>query len=104
MMANKILWIQRYSDPLNLGKWKIAFDRSLSRYGGHAFWSMFVKADDIKKLTIFNPFVRDVIYAWTALTNFEKNNSISSFPQQPLWLTSNIKIANKLIFYPEWYN
>ena len=32
----KTIWIKKYLDKANLGKWKLFFNRDLGRYGGEA--------------------------------------------------------------------
>ena len=96
----KTIWIKKYLDKTNMGKWKLFFDLELGRYGGEAvFLGNLDKKDTKNHFHTSHIFVNEILLIW-AEVNF--NNSISSLEQyktQRLWNNSLIRIDRKSVFF-----
>lgn len=101
----KMTWIKKYLDNNNKGKWKIFFDITLQKYGCQNFFSYNLNVKDIlSKITTSDGFLKEVLEIW-AEVNFEPEiASKNHFLDQQLWHNSLIKIANKTIFFQNWFN
>ena len=103
----KTIWIKKYLDKTNMGKWKLFFDLELGRYGGEAvFLGNLDKKDTKNHFHTSDIFVNEILLIWSEV-NF--NNSISSLEQyktQRLWNNSLIRIDRKpgffFFFFREW--
>ena len=99
----KTIWIKKYLDKTNMGKWKLFFDLELGRYGGEAvFLGNLDKKDTKNHFCTSDIFVNEILLIW-AEVNF--NNSISSLAQyktQRLWNNYLIRIDRKPVFFREW--
>ena len=90
----KSTWIRRYVDNSN-GPWKYFFDFSLNVYGKKYFFNCNCSPCDVK--TIDNNFVRQVMEAWCRASYY---NPRSDFGNQHIWNNSNIRVNDKIVFYP----
>ena len=104
----KTIWIKKYLDKTNMGKWKLFFDLDLGRYGGGGGGKAVFLGNLDKKYTknhfhTSDIFVNEILLIW-AEVNF--NNSISFLEQyktQRLWNNSLIRIDRKpVFFFREW--
>ena len=99
------IWIKKYLDKNNQGKWKLFFDLDLESFGGTAVLTGNLNTNDINKIyKINNGFIKEVLTFWTEV-NFE-NQIISEnqFLNQSLWHNSLIRVNNRPLFFPEWHN
>ena len=89
----KTMWIKKYLDNGNYGKWKIFLDIVLKKYGCQSFFSHNLNASDISKLIeTSDSFFKEVLEIWAEL-NFESQiTSIDNFFEQSLWHNSLIKM------------
>ena len=87
----KASWIKKYLDSENSSKWKTIFNLELGKYGGIAFFKGNLKKD-IDKLSMVDPFVKEIIEIWSD-TFFEgKIVSKDRLLSLPLWQNSLIRI------------
>jgi len=101
----KTTWIKKYLDNNNKGKWKIFFDITLKKYGCQNFFSYNLNVKDIlSTITTSDGFLKEILEIW-AEVNFEPEiASKNHFLDQQLWHNSLLKIANKTIFFQNWFN
>ena len=68
----KTIWIKKYLDKTNLGKWKLFFERELGRYGGEAVFLGNLNKTDIKHhFSSTNIFINEILMIWSEVnTNF----------------------------------
>ena len=67
----KTIWIKKYLDKTNMGKWKLSFDLELGRYGGKlCFWVTQTKK--IRK-TIFKLLINVTVHSGIS-SNGDYNN------------------------------
>ena len=65
------MWIKKYLDVTNQGKWKVFFDLELEKYGGTVMLtSNLNNTDTFNGFEIKNCFIREVLSIWTEV-NFE---------------------------------
>ena len=58
----KTIWIKKYLDKTNLGKWKLFFERELGRYGGEAVFLGNLNKTDIKHhFSSTNIFINEIL-------------------------------------------
>lgn len=68
----KVIWIKKYLDEGNQGKWKYFFDFELERYGGLiVFISNLNKKDIIENFKIKNCFIKEILLIWVEV-NFDE--------------------------------
>ena len=58
--ALKVVWIKKYLDPENNGKWKCFFDLQLEKFGGNALPKGNLNLKDIKDLKISDPLGKEI--------------------------------------------
>lgn len=101
----KAPWIpKKYFDDANQGKWKIFFDKDLQKYGGAlVLTSNLNRTYSLKVLKIDNCFIRGVLTIWTEV-NFESQiKSEIPFVEQSICYNSMIRIDDRPIFHPDWF-
>ena len=99
------LWIKKYLDEGNQGKWKYFFDLELERHGGSiALTSNLNKKDTIENLMIKNCFIKETLLIWAEVNFDEHIMSEKQFLEQRLWHNSRVRINNCPIFYQEWFH
>ena len=100
----KTTWIKKYLDNNNKGKWKIFFDITLKKYGCQNFFSYNLNVrDTLSTITTSDAFLKELLEIW-AEVNFEPEiASKEHFLDQQLWHNSLIKIANKAVFFQNWF-
>ena len=101
----KAMWIKKYLDSGNQGKWKLFFDLELGKSVEKTALTSNLSQQDITKIIVTkNSFVREVLTIWAEI-NFEKQiTSKTQFLSQSIWHNSLIRIANYPVFYPDWFN
>ena len=100
----KTTWIKKYLDNNNKGKWKIFFDIALKNYGCQKFFSYNLNFRDTSStIATSDAFVNELLGIWAGV-NFEPEiTSKDHFLDQQLWHNSLIKIANKTVFFKNWF-
>ena len=100
----KTTWIKKYLNNNNKGKWKIFFDIALKNYGCQSFFSYNLNVRDTSStIATSDAFVKELLGIW-AEVNFEPEiTSKDHFLDQQLWHNSLIKIANKTVFFKNWF-
>ena len=59
------IWIKKYLDKANLGKWKLFFNRELGRYGGEAVFLGNLDKTDIKRyFQTSDIFINEILMIW----------------------------------------
>ena len=93
----KAIWIKKYLDKENRGKWKLFFNLELEKSGGAiVLTSNLNTKDTIKTLKINNQFISQVLTIWTEVNFEDEITSGSQFLAQSLWHNSLIRINNHL--------
>ena len=102
--ALKTMWVIKYIDESNFGKWKPFFDNELQNYGGTAVFKGNLKKEDLPKIKgLSDVFIKEILQIWSE-TSYEDNlNSIEHFLSISLWHNSLIRIENRPVYYNEWY-
>ena len=98
----KTIWIKKYLDKTNLGKWKLFFERELGRYGGEAVFLGNLNKTDIKHhFSSTNIFINEILMIWSEVNYTDNISSLQHYQSQPLWNNSLIRIDSKPIFFRE---
>ena len=102
--ALKSIWIKKYLDGNNCGKWKLFFDSELEQLGGSIVFSGNLNLKDTKRISkTCSPFLKELLEIWSEV-NFQGTiQSVDTFLNQHLWHNSLITIMDKSIFYKNWY-
>ena len=100
--ALKSIWLQKYLDDNNSGKWKLIFYFYLLKQIGlkHLF-SGNLSTKDVKNLRLGNKFLNEILYIWAEI-NFQE--TLCDFQNSPLWHNSLIRVANQPVFFEKWSN
>ena len=100
----KTTWIKKYLDNNNKGKWKIFFDIALKNYGCQNFFSYNLNVRDTSStIATSDAFVNELLGIWAGV-NFEPEITLKDhFLDQQLWHNSLIRIANKTVFFKNWF-
>ena len=100
--ALKTMWITKYFDNHNQGKWKNLFNHYLKGLGGkNAFLSNLSKAD-LQKIKINDSFTTEVLETWAEIHFCEQISTIDEFLDHYLWNNSLVRIGNKPISLTKW--
>ena len=99
--ALKSIWIQKYLDDNNTGKWKLIFDFYLSKQGGKHLFSGNLRTKDVQNLGLGNEFLNEILCIWAEI-NFQE--TLCDFQNSPLWHNSLIREANQPVFFEKWSN
>ena len=96
----KTIWIKKYLDKTNMGKWKLFFDLELGRYGGEAvFLGNLDKKDTKNYFQTSDIFITEILLIWTEV-NFNSNiSSLEQYKTQRLWNNSLIRIDRKPVYF-----
>ena len=98
----KILWVKRYLDQFNKGKWKLFFQQELGKLGGEMIFKCNFKSTEpfiFDKIKII--FWEEVLASWSKL-NFHHPADTNTVLNQYLWFNTFIRIENKPIYYKLW--
>ena len=94
--ALKSVWIRKYLDESNKGKWKIFVDAELENLGGQAVLRGNLDIKDSKKLANnLSPFLKEILEIWSELNYQGSIETVESFLTQSLWYNSLIRIMDK---------
>lgn len=64
----KFVWIRKYLDESNKGKWKIFFDVEFEKFGGQIVFRGNFDIKDLKKFVInFSFFLKEIFEIWFEL-------------------------------------
>ena len=81
----KTIWIKKYLDKTNLGKWKLFFDLELSRYGGEAvFLGNLDKTDTKRSFQTSDTFINEILQIWAEVNHTANILSLQHYNEQPL--------------------
>ena len=97
--ALKSVWIKKYLDVNNKGKWKLFIDAELENLGGATVLSNLDKVDTKKIAKSLSPFLKEILEIWAELNYQDQITSVDSFLAQSLWHNSLIRIMGKPIYY-----
>ena len=99
----KTIWIKKYLDKTNLGKWKLFFDLELSRYCGEAvFLGNLDKTDTKRSFQTSDTFINEILQIWAEVNHTDNILSLQHYNEQPLWNNSLIRIDRKPAFIRQW--
>ena len=101
-MAQKLVWIQRYFDKENDGKWKIFFKKKISSFGGNRIFEWNFSEKDVPVMGSY--FWSDILKAWSGYRYFNPVK-FKDVLNEPLWFNSHIrKKDGNLLYYKKWLN
>lgn len=67
----KLVWVKKYFDVENMGKWKFFFGEEFEKYGGKFFFSgNFNKKDIMEIIDVNNILIWEILSIWVEV-NFE---------------------------------
>ena len=95
----KSIWIKKYLDIKNTGKWELFFDFYLAKHGGKNLFAGNLNLEDLRYLNIKEVFLKEVLRIWAEI-NFQ--NTPKDFEEVPLWHNSLIRIGKMPVFFPRW--
>ena len=95
----KSIWIKKYLDIKNTGKWKLFFDFYLAKHSGKKLFAGNLNLEDVRYLNIKEDFLKEVLHIWAEI-NFQ--NTPKDFEEIPLWHNSLIRIGKMPVFLPRW--
>ena len=99
-MALKIQWVHRILEPDSLSA-KLAY--YFLPQIGPAIWQCNLLYSDVDIFMPKNTFWKEVLLAWCKL-NFEQPITLNDIQNTTIWYNSDIRVANKPIFYAKCYN
>ena len=98
--ALKSVWIRKYLDESNKGKWKLFFDVELEKLGGQTVFRGSLDIKDSQKLANnLSPFLKEILEIWSELDYQGSIETVESFLTQSLWYNSLIRVMDKPVFY-----
>ena len=95
----KAIWVKKYLDSANTGKWKLFFDFYLAKHGGKRLFSGNLNTDDSKYLNIKDEFLQEILHFWAEI-NFQ--NTLGDFQNTSLWHNSLIRVGKTPVYFPSW--
>ena len=102
--ALKSVWIRKYLDESNKGKWKLFFDAELEKLGGKIVFRGNLDVKDSKKLANnLSPFLKEILEIWSELNYQGSIETVESFLTQSLWYNSLVRVMDKPVFYKSWH-
>ena len=102
--ALKSVWIRKYLDESNKGKWKLFFDAELEKLGGQIVFRGNLDVKDVKKLANnLSPFLKEILEIWSELNYQGSIETVESFLTQSLWYNSLVRVMDKPVFYKSWH-
>ena len=102
--ALKSIWIKKYLDTENQGKWKLLFDSELQQLGGSIVFRGNLKKDDLSKyLKVSDAFTAEIMNIWSEITYDANVNSIDHFLSMSVWYNSLLRIDKRPVFFKSWF-
>ena len=96
----KTVWIKKYLDDSNRGKWKYFFEVELKKYGGKLVFTCNLHKRDISKsISVQDPFLQEILEIWSEINFDAKIKTEQQFLEQHIWHNSLIRIENRPVFY-----
>ena len=95
----KAIWVKKYLDSANTGKWKLFFDFYLAKHGGKRLFSGNLNTDDIKYLNIKDEFLQEILRIWAEI---KFQNTLGDFQNTSLWHNSQIRVGKTPVYFPSW--
>ena len=100
--ALKSMWVKKYLDPKNHGKWKLFLDWQLQHYGDPVVFGGNRNRHDLSKfINSTDAFTTEILQLWSEISYEANVNSVDHFLSLPLW-HSLIRIDNRLVYYKSW--
>ena len=95
------VWIRKYLDESNKGKWKLFFDAELEKLsGGPTVFRGNLDIKDTKKLANnLSPFRKEILVIWSELNYQVSIETVEAFLAQSLWYNSLIRVTKKPVLY-----
>ena len=93
-------WILKYISNDCKSKRKCFFDFHLSKVGGKLVFLNNLSPKDVKKHSIKDDFIQELIELWTDLKYRDSFASQANFTAQHIWNNSMIRIADKTLCDP----
>ena len=95
----KSIWIKKYLDNENIGKWKLFLFLTFisEKHGGKRIFTGNLNTNDIQNLNIKDEFQFEILSIWAEI-NFQ--NSQCDFQNSPLWHNSLIRVSKTPVFFP----
>ncbi|KAL9976217.1 hypothetical protein ACROYT_G013489 [Oculina patagonica] len=98
----KTVWIKKYLDDSNRGKWKEFFELELGKYGGKLIFRCNLHKRDISKsMSVQDPFLQEILEIWSEANFDDKIKTEQQFLEQHIWHNSLIRIENRPVFYKD---
>ncbi len=97
----KIAWVKRLLDDNNKGNWKCFYEKHLEPFGGNFIWHCNINPDENCLKIINNNFIYEVVVSWFSVV-YEP--ACLDYHKQIIWNNSDIKIANRMVFWKDWYD
>ena len=98
------MWIRKYLDESNKGKWELFFDAELEKLVGQTVFRGNLDIKDSKKLAYnLSLFLKEILEIWSELNCQGSIETVESFLTQSLWYNSLIRVIDKPVFYKSWY-
>ena len=94
----KALWVKKYLDEENHGKWKLFFDVELEKSGSPIVLKGNLNTKDIKKFQIKDTFIKEVLTIWSEVNFEDEIKSENQFLNQNLWHNPLIRIDDCPVF------
>ena len=97
--AVKSVWLRKYLDESNKGKWNFFLMLSLKTFEAKLFLGAALTLKTPKKLANnLSPFLKEILEIWSELSYQGSIETVESFLTQSLWYNSLIRIMDKPVF------
>ena len=96
----KISWVNRILQTESNSLLKHLYENVFKQFGGNILFEYIFREADISKHFNKKTFLRDLLLAWSKLTN---KTVISNYHNRNIWNNSNISVGKNTIFYKEWF-
>ena len=97
------MWVKKYLDPENHGKWKLFFDWQLQHYGGPVVFRGNLNRHDLSKfINTTDAFTTEILQLWSEISYEANVKSTDHPPSLPLWHNSLKQIINRPEYYKSW--
>ena len=98
--ALKSIWVKKYLDNDNHGKWKLLLDSEIHDLGGDVIFKGNLNNNDLAKfIHISDAFTSEILKIWSEISYITSTEHLLSLP---LWQNSLVTIGNKPVYYKSW--
>ena len=94
-MALKSVWVKKYLDPTNQGKWKLVFNSELQYFGGPAVFKGNLNKVDLSHISTSDLFTKEIMKIWSEISYKANIQSNDHYLSMSLWHNSLIRIDKK---------